>query len=134
MPRELPEEFWSDFLGNGEVSLDEIILAEKKLGFSFPKDYIEFLLLSNGGEGSWRERYFILWRVQDLCQFNIEYESHIYAPGLVLFGSNGGGEAYAFDTRSSDLPIVEVPFVGMSLSYATKIADGFAMLFKDCST
>ena len=42
---------------------------------------------------------------------------------LVLFGSDGGGEAYAFDIRTASLPIVMVPFIGMELQYARPVAD-----------
>jgi hypothetical protein len=37
-----------------------------------------------------------------------------FAPDLLLFGSDGGGEAYAFDTRESPWGVVKVPFIGMS--------------------
>ena len=33
-------------------------------------------------------------------------------PGLVVFGSDGGGEAFAFDTRDPDMPIVVFPWIG----------------------
>lgn len=29
--------------------------------------------------------------------FNEEYQVRQYAPGVILFGSDGGGEAYGFD-------------------------------------
>ena len=49
-----------------------------------------------------------------------------YAPGLVFFGSNGGGEAFAFDARVGEgMKIRMVPFVGMSLQDAKFIADTF---------
>jgi hypothetical protein len=44
---------------------------------------------------------------------------------LLLFGSDGGGQAFAFDTRSAANPIVCVPFVGMELKEALPIASSF---------
>ena len=46
---------------------------------------------------------------------NKAYQIADYAPGLFLFGSDGGGEAFAFDIRTEAKPIVSVPFVGMEL-------------------
>ena len=52
-------------------------------------------------------------------------EAEDRAPGLFIFGSNGGGEAYAFDTRTPEIPIVSVPFVGMERRLARFIAATF---------
>jgi hypothetical protein len=41
---------------------------------------------------------------------------------LLLFGSNGAGEAFGFDTRNAPAPIVVVPFVGLDWSDAIVIA------------
>jgi hypothetical protein len=48
-----------------------------------------------------------------------------FAPGLFAFGTNGGGEAFAFDLRTSTMPIVMVPFIGMELSEARSIGTTF---------
>lgn len=79
----------------------------------------------NGGEGFLGEDYLILWGAEELAQFNREYEVQEYAPGLVLFGSDGGGEGFAFDTRSSPPQIVQVPFIGMELQYANPVGSDF---------
>jgi hypothetical protein len=44
------------------------------------------------------------------------YAIREFAEGLVIFGSDSGGTAYAFDTRYEETTIVEVPFIGMDLS------------------
>jgi len=103
--------------------------AVASLGYSLPKDYEEFLREHNGGEGFVGKDYLILWKVEELEPFNREYEVDKYAPRLLLFGSNGGGEAYGFDTRSAMLPVVRVPFIGMDLKYATPVANSFSELF-----
>jgi hypothetical protein len=95
-----------------------IVECEKQLGKSLPREYVEFLKMSNGGEGFLGNSYVILWRIEDLFTLNRAYEVSKYIPGLLIFGSNGGGEAYGFDTRNSQWPIVEVPFVGMDWDLA----------------
>lgn len=88
-----------------------------------PVDYLRFLAMHNGGEGFLgTESYVNLWAAEELNLFNFEYEVAINAPGLFLFGSNGGGEAYAFDFRETSKPVVSVPFIGMDLRYARRIA------------
>jgi len=71
------------------------------------------------------DAYLILWRVGELLELNKAYHVAEYAPGLFLFGTNGGGEAYAFDTRSDAKPIVCVPFIGMDLKAVHTVAPNF---------
>jgi len=84
-------------------------------GFEPPPGYLEFMRHSNGGEGFVGSRYLMLWPLEELRDKNDGYEVKRYAPGLFLFGSNGGGEGYAFDLRQAQPTIVSVPFVGMAL-------------------
>lgn len=114
---------------NAAVTEEALLAAVAVLGRSLPPDYALFLSEHNGGEGFIGDNYVILWKAEELGPFNREYEVDQLAPGLVLFGSNGGGEGYGFDTRSADMPIVRVPFVGMDLQYATPVASSFSRLF-----
>jgi len=103
----------------------DIAGAEAALQWTLPLDYKTFLGRSNGGEGFVGQNYLILWASEELAQFNNEYEVQDYAPGLILFGSDGGGEGYAFDMRTTPAPIVQVPFIGMDLKYARTMAANF---------
>ncbi|MEO8375757.1 MAG: SMI1/KNR4 family protein [Sphingomonas bacterium] len=124
----------------GEFTLSEpadvalIEAAEKEFGFNFPDDYKAFMAQHGGGEGFVGEHYLILWGATELSAFNQEYEFPVYAPALVAFGSDGGGEAFAFDTRASPPPIVMVPFIGMSNDDAIRVADSFDALLTRMQT
>ena len=86
---------------------------ESGWGAKLPVEYVEFLGLADGGEGFVGEKQpLILWRVEELNSINEGYHVREYAPGLLVFGSNGGGDAYGFDTRSPHWRIVEMPFWG----------------------
>ena len=61
-------------------------------GGVLPADYLDFFGKHDGGYGVLGEHYFVFWKVSELIQFNREYEVQKYAPGIFLFGSNGGGE------------------------------------------
>lgn len=99
------------------------------LKVAIPLDYLDFLRQHNGGEGFIGDNYIIFWKAEELADLNREYEVDKYAPGLVLFGSDGGGDGYGFDTRSAAMPIVCVPFIGMELRYATPVAKNFPDFF-----
>ena len=89
--------------------------VERQLGVKLPLEYVEFLKRTNGGEGTiGKGAYVILWSVGELASMNQAYEVQKYVPGLLIFGSDGGGEAFGFDTRSPQWPIVQMPFVGMA--------------------
>jgi hypothetical protein len=99
------------------------------LGVAIPSDYVNFLQQHDGGEGFIGDNYIVLWKAEELADFNREYEVEKYAPGILLFGSNGGGEGYGFDTVSSAMPIVCVPFIGMDRRYAIPVAKDIPDLF-----
>jgi len=114
-----------NFGRNPGASVDDIRKATDALGTDLPEDYKLFLQGSNGGEGMIGEIYAALWGVEELAGLNVDYEVAEYAPGLLLIGSNGGGEAFAFDTRVTPWPVVKVPFVGMDLEYALDMGTSF---------
>ena len=90
--------------------------VELQLGVSLPPEYVDFVKYSNGAEGIIGENsYLVLWPMEEIDLLNEAYAVSEFAPGLLLFGSDGGGAGYAFDTRSETMPIVEVPFIGMNL-------------------
>jgi hypothetical protein len=120
-------------LTEGQLSLpahpDVVAGLFDKLGLSLPSDYLDFLQQHNGGEGFIGDNYIIFWRAEELADFNREYEIAKYAPGILLFGSDGGGEGYGFDTQRGGMPIVRIPFIGMARRYETPVARNFSDLF-----
>ena len=120
------EDIFSNFRGNppaGAVNIEEF---EEDSGVRLPKDYINFLRRSDGGEGFiGPNAYVIFWRLSELEEMNKAYQVGEYAPSLFIFGSDGGGEAFAFDARTPEKPIVSVPFVGMELDLARHMGATF---------
>jgi hypothetical protein len=116
----------SRFNGNLGASSSAIIAAEQALGEKLPADYVKFLQRINGGEGFvGKGAYAMLWRVEELFSMNLAYDAEQHSPGVLLFGSDGGGEAFGFDTRSYQWPIVQVPFIGMDWNAAIPMGDTF---------
>jgi hypothetical protein len=130
MTSELESLLGEDFNGSNPATAEQIAAVERNLSKSLPHDFQKFLQLTNGGEGMIGENYVMLWSAEELGKYNDSYQVNEYAPGLLLFGSDGGGEGYAFDTRISPPTVVMVPFVGMSLKYAKPVAPTFSAFLK----
>ena len=65
------------------------------LKHSLPSDYVQFLRERDGGEGFvGTNNYLILWKAEELSDFNREYEVRYAHQVFSSFGSNGGGEGY----------------------------------------
>ena len=120
-----PQPSLEDFVANGPPPTEALDAVERHFGYALPAQYKNFMIAHDGGEGFVGNQYLVLWRVGELITLNRDYESDRYAPGLVLFGSNGGGEAFAFDLGDPEMAIRMVPFIGMSLENAVAVANGF---------
>lgn len=130
----MTDERLGQFTTSGAATLVEIEAAEAALGASLPEGYRRFLLEHGGGEGWIGEHYLVLWRASELASFNSDYGFPEHAPSLVAFGSNGGGEAFAFDKRSEMQSIVMVPFIGMSEDDALHVAGSLDNLLDRMAT
>ena len=85
------------FQPNAPASREALAALRGGLAKSLPEGYMAFLERTNGGEGFIGNRYVQLWRAEDLIEVNREYKTAEFFPNLFLIGSDGGGEAYAFD-------------------------------------
>ena len=112
--------------GASQAVITEIATSVKH---SLPNDYLQFLGRHNGGEGFVGEHYLVLWKAEELIEFNRDYQVDEYAPGVFLFGSNGAGEGCGFDMLTSGSPVVVIPFIGMERGAAITIARTFTDLF-----
>lgn len=108
------------------TSLKNITSIESQLNISFPKDYISFMLESNGAEGAIGENgHLQLWSIDVLIQHNEGYEVKEFASGVTLFGSDGGNVAYGFFEKNKKTHIIEIPLMGMDLNEMEVISNTF---------
>jgi hypothetical protein len=124
------ERLLAKFNGNQPADAASIRQFEIESGFRLPEDYAKFLQQADGGEGFVGNSYIILWRVGELLDMNKGYQVAEYAPALFVFGSDGGGEAFAFDKRTDAKPIVSVPFIPMQLDLARPMGQNFRALLE----
>ena len=119
------------FHRNNPAKEDAIKAFEHEANFTIPREYREFLTVTDGGEGFLQDESFVqLWPVDELVSLNKAYQIEEYCPGLLLYGSTGGGEAFAFDRRSKSAEILALPFIGMEESAIEKVAPDFAAFIK----
>jgi hypothetical protein len=124
------EKILARFTPQPGASKDLLRTLEKTLQIELPDDYKHFLEKVNGGEGFIARHYLILWKAEEIMKYNVSYQAPDFAPSLLLFGSDGGGDAFAFDTRVIPYSVVEVPFIGMSDDDSFFIAENFTIFLK----
>jgi SMI1 / KNR4 family (SUKH-1) len=119
------KELFAKFEGKPPASRESIDRCQAGLGIPLPADYVQFLLKMDGGEGFIGEHFVMLWSVERFVEMNTGTYFAEAAPGLVVFGSDGGGEAFGFDARSTPPPIVMIPYSGMEWDVAIMLAPDF---------
>jgi hypothetical protein len=114
---------------NTGASDDDIRALTVATTFALPSAYLELLSAVNGGEACIPDSaggdgsYLNLWEAVDVVQFNTDYMLPRFAPSFFAFGSNGGGELFAFDSRRDDDAVFMVPAIGMSDDTSLPFAD-----------
>ena len=117
--------FTSPMLHEG-MRQDELSQLNDLAGCSLPQPYIDLMTRTNGIEGFVSDmNYVVLWPFEQLAEANEGYGVKKFAPGFFLFGSNGSDAGYVFDTRCTAMPVLEVPFIGMSHSEAKLKGNSF---------
>lgn len=117
---------WDRFPPADEDAIADLVAAT---GFELPEEYLACLRYSNGGEGELaiEPGWFQLWSAEEVIPLNEDYEIEQNAPGFFGFGSSGGGELLAFDTRGAKpFKVVMIPFIPMTADEAIIIARDFA--------
>lgn len=107
--------------GAPDVAIEAV---SSQLPVPLPRDYVDFLRWSDGIEGFLAEPdgpYVALWSTAAIPERNSGYSVRDFAPGLVLVGSDGGGEAFGFFRGQ----YVIVPFVPLDLSEAIIVSPSF---------
>ena len=72
------------------------------------------------GEMSIDPMWYIIWEVENLKEYNNDYELSKYAPGFTTFGSNGADELLVIDKLGL---VYTIPAIGMEPQCANKIAE-----------
>lgn len=109
----------------GPASPAEIEEVERQLDTRLPADYKAFVVSADGTEGWIGGTYVAFWPVARLVEFNLIVRCADFAPGLLLFATNGGGEGYGFDARGGEWSVVKMQIVGMAWELGLPMAPSF---------
>ena len=109
------------FEKNPSAELVVIQQVVRTLNLDLPLEYLDLFSFMNGGEGFIGDNYCRLYAIEDLMPLNEAFLVKEFAPELLIFGSNGGGEAFAFNTSSSPFSIVAIPFIPMDIKWAKSL-------------
>jgi hypothetical protein len=117
---------WTKGPPGSQAAIDELA---RKSPVPLPSEYLLFLEHSNGGEGGLgvQPGWFVMWRAEEVLEQNRGYEIEADLPGFFGFGSSGGGELLAFDTRQGEpYSIVAIPFIPLDADEALLVASSFS--------
>jgi SMI1 / KNR4 family (SUKH-1) len=109
------------------ASVAEIDALNLAVQHPLPNIYLEFLRISNGGEGMLGidPGWFQIWSASDVLGLNKAYQISEFLPGYFGFGSNGGDELLALKLSLPEAPVFMVPFIPLSEAQARQITPSF---------
>ena len=67
-----------------------------------PKDYLDVIADFGRKEGFLGQHYLRLYRLNELVDLNLAYDVPSLLPEVIVFASDGGGEAFAFSLENSE--------------------------------
>ena len=98
-------------------------------------DYLDLMRRHAGCAGALGSGFYIvLWPLDEVVSGAEEAQVEEFAPGLLVFGGDGGNEAFAFDRQDPRWPIVCVPLVGMSRNAMKFVATTFTEFIRRLAT
>jgi hypothetical protein len=121
---------WDSAPPGDELELVELV---RRAPIELPAEYLAYLLESDGGGGDIPVQPWCMffWKSNEVHLNNERYEVPRNAPGFYGFGTNGGGEMFAFDARQAKpCQVVILPFIPMDAKEAIQVAPDFASFRK----
>jgi cell wall assembly regulator SMI1 len=101
----------------------DITSFESEIKRVLPQDYVELLSTSNGANGLQNGEPLILYDLPEVVKGYSDYRTFI--PNLLVFGSDGSGEEFAFDYRHDPPTVVRLPGIPLDEALTVVIADSF---------
>jgi hypothetical protein len=113
------------------VPVAPVVIAALEFAYpGLPDAYLAQLRDDDSAEGDLAVEpgWIAFWPATDVARHNAGYHVSEHLPGFLGFGSNGGGELLAFDTRTLPWRVCMIPFIPMDESEAVEIAPDFETL------
>jgi hypothetical protein len=114
----------SDFELNAPLPAAAYARQAPLLTKPIPKEYLAFMQVHNGGEGPiGSEGYLALFSLEQLVEWNTDWETNREPLDCTIFASNRGNTVYAF-TRAGE--VIEFDMIGYSPEEALPVAPDFS--------
>lgn len=127
-------EYLEGFEKNPGAEVSAIRQVIQTLNLDLPSEFFDLYLYMNGGEGFISDSYCRFYAVEDLIPLNEVFLVKEFAPELFIFGSNGGGEAFAFNIKNIPCSSVEIPFIPMDIKWAKSLGNTISDFFSHLSS
>lgn len=95
---------------NPPATEKQIATLENALSIQLPEDYKDFLQTTNGFEGEIGAFPVIFEPVEEIAQSTLDNCAEFF-PWAVFIGSNGSGEMFVIDKRTSPVQIGLLPYI-----------------------
>jgi len=126
-------EILEHFHKNPGITTADVEKALRESGLNLSEDYLEIQSFMHGGEGFAGDEYVRLYPLERLAVLNTKLGVNEFAPGLVIFGSDGGGTAWVFDNREESSKVGQVPFIPMDFKYLTICGESISDVIMEMS-
>ena len=109
---------------------DEMVIKNflAQIDFNLSNGFMDYFTKSNGGKIDNENDLIFLWPLNKMIQLNKGYGADKYCPEFFLFGSDGGGEAFAIEKTTGC--IFMIPFIILDKEDAIYKYKDFAELLK----
>ena len=95
-----------------------------------PPDLRAFLEQHDGGRGKVGNRPLILWSAEEIAREGQSQEVSLATPGLLLFGTDGGAEAYGYLSRLRQRRYGRIPLIAAGVHEFEALADSLQELIQ----
>jgi len=106
-------------------------IIEEKIGFELPQDYRAYSIRYTENEGIIGNEFLRLWDLEDLIDFNIEYEITNNLYSTIAIGDNGSSEFIGVQfINENNYQIILSPFIDLNSEYNIIIGTSFSDFIK----
>ena len=113
------------FEGAKGASPEAVAKIEEVFGRKLPDSLREILLEADGLGGVIGDHELQIWSAEEIVAYNRSNRVQEDCPAFLMFGSDGGGEAYTLDYRTAPPSVVLVAAIGFDYESAIPIGRDF---------
>lgn len=99
-----------------------------------PQDLREFLAAHDGGRGKVGTRPLVLWSAEEIARESESQEVSLATAGLLLFGTDGGAEGYAYLPRAKQGGYGRIPLLAAGVHEFEGLAESLNDLLAALAT